>query len=154
MRPPPATPLMQQPSLQYQPAVDASLLPAGSYSSWGAGPAISDGMPSYPDAATYGQNAYGPGVSGNVSRGDLAILPAAVTNVSNQLIRRNQNQQIATVNRGFNTSEWDGSTNTLPVAGVGPHLTDAQLDAQALNVRRTAESSRKQIPPFIQKLQR
>ncbi len=153
MRPPPAAPLMQQPSLQYQPAVDASHLPTGSYSSWGTGPAMPDSMLAYPVATTYGQNAYGSAVTENVSRGDPA-LPTAVTNVSNQLIRRNQNQQVATLNRAFVTSEWDSSSNTLPVAGVDPHLTDAQLDAQALNVRRTAQSSRKQIPPFIQKLQR
>ena len=70
-----------------------------------------------------------------------------------QLVRRNQNQQLAT--RGL--GPWDAFNND-PNAGQQAQWEtaddDEELEQKAMLARKDAQSKRKQIPPFVQKLSR
>jgi heat shock transcription factor len=67
---------------------------------------------------------------------------------SGQLIRRNQNQQLAS-RRG----QWDGFPS--PTQQQWETVDDdEELDQKAAIAKKDAQSKRKQIPPFVQKLSR
>lgn len=70
---------------------------------------------------------------------------------SNQLIRRNTNQQVATSNQGFNMDSRDGQL--VPSDGQTTESYE-ELERRAAIAKKDAQSKSppKNIPPFIQKL--
>jgi heat shock transcription factor len=84
--------------------------------------------------------------------------------MSNQLTRRSTNQQL--ISRG--ARPYNATSNTDPWADMGDDNVDVQgfdpaidendnieaLEQKALITKREAQSKRKQIPPFVQKLSR
>jgi heat shock transcription factor len=67
---------------------------------------------------------------------------------SGQLVRRNQNQQVAS-RRG----QWDGFPS--PTQQQWETVDDdEELEQKAAIAKKDAQSKRKQIPPFVQKLSR
>jgi heat shock transcription factor len=86
-----------------------------------------------------------------VSLDGMEDAPAVGADVpSGQLVRRNPNHQLAP--RGRNA--WDAFSNDKQ--GEWPPVPDEDddLEQKALMARRDAQSKRKQIPPFVQKLSR
>ena len=69
---------------------------------------------------------------------------------SGQLVRRNPNQQLAT--RG--QSAWDPFGNPDPGGAWEAPDDDEELERKAVIAKKEAQSKRKQIPPFVQKLSR
>lgn len=79
--------------------------------------------------------------------------------MSNQLVRRNMNQQIATRNRApaqSGQSQWD-------LEATSPQMNErrweemddeSELDQKAALAKKDAQAKRKQIPPFVLKLWR
>lgn len=68
-----------------------------------------------------------------------------------QLVRRNPNQQLAA--RG--STPWDAFNNNGQQPGWEPaEEEDEELEQKAMLARKDAQSKRKQIPPFVQKLSR
>ncbi|KAF2012539.1 hypothetical protein BU24DRAFT_464922 [Aaosphaeria arxii CBS 175.79] len=66
-----------------------------------------------------------------------------------QLVRRNPNQQIAARGR----TPWDNFNNANPGQWEGAEEEDDdELEQKALLARKDAQTKRKQIPPFVQKL--
>jgi heat shock transcription factor len=98
-------------------------------------------------AATGGQ----PSHSRVISLDGLEEAPAVDADiVSGQLVRRNPNHQLAP--RGRNA--WDGFNNEKQGEWPSVGREDEELEQKALMARRDAQSKRKQIPPFVQKLSR
>lgn len=69
---------------------------------------------------------------------------------SGQLVRRNQNQQLATRGR----SPWDPYGSTPQPGPYENEDDDEELERKAVIAKKDAQSKRKQIPPFVQKLSR
>lgn len=73
---------------------------------------------------------------------------------SNQLVRRHPNQQL--VSRGNNG--WQDSSNSTGGPGQGAWEAmdegEEDLEQRALIAKKEAQTKRKQIPPFVQKLSR
>ncbi|KAF2093957.1 hypothetical protein NA57DRAFT_80962 [Rhizodiscina lignyota] len=73
---------------------------------------------------------------------------------SNQLVRRNTNQQIAARSKPAGGNLWQDLDNTGQVS-EWPTTTvenDEELEKRAMAAKKEAQSKRKQIPPFVQKL--
>jgi heat shock transcription factor len=69
---------------------------------------------------------------------------------SGQLVRRNPNQQLAT--RGQNA--WGPYASPDPGGAWEAPDDDEELERKAVIAKKEAQSKRKQIPPFVQKLSR
>jgi heat shock transcription factor len=69
---------------------------------------------------------------------------------SGQLVRRNPNQQLATRAQ----SGWGPFANADPGAAWEAPDDDEELERKAVVAKKEAQSKRKQIPPFVQKLSR
>lgn len=72
------------------------------------------------------------------------------TSYSGQLVRRNPNQQLTA--RGRNAWDNFGNPNQGQWQQEGVEDDDEDLEQRALLARKDAQSKRKQIPPFVQKL--
>lgn len=88
---------------------------------------------------------------------------APSTTPSTALARRGANNQLVTTNRSFNSQQndpWPGfgddSLMTQPNGGprVDEHDNIEVLEERAQRAKREAQAKRKQIPPFVQKLNR
>ncbi|KAI5259396.1 hypothetical protein E4T42_00256 [Aureobasidium subglaciale] len=75
----------------------------------------------------------------------------AVAPPSNQLVRRNTNQQVA---RTSQRNQWSGNfaNQTDRVWEDMEHEEEQDLDQKAAIAKKDAQAKRKQIPPFVQKL--
>jgi heat shock transcription factor, other eukaryote len=71
-------------------------------------------------------------------------------NSSGQLVRRNQNQQLAA--RG--STPWDAFASGQQGGWDHVEEEDEELEQKAMIAKREAQAKRKQIPPFVQKLSR
>jgi heat shock transcription factor len=67
-----------------------------------------------------------------------------------QLVRRNPNQQLAARTR----NPWDPYTSPEPTTAWEAPDDDEELERKAVVAKKEAQSKRKQIPPFVQKLSR
>lgn len=82
----------------------------------------------------------------------------APTNLSNQLVRRDTNQQLTM--RTPQRSQWSSiANNQRPVdsrvwENMGDDEEEQDVDTKAALAKKDAQSKRKQIPPFVQKLSR
>jgi len=130
--------------------------PAGAAYGNGLGPQLSDDQflqwgqaaqasNPYPDNSAYPMNANN--------------YPANAPQPSTQLTRRPMNQIASRppMNAAMNDAAWLEATNTSPGGGHadtawGDDLTE--LEAKAQVAKREAQTKRKQIPPFVQKLNR
>ncbi|RDW56602.1 hypothetical protein BP5796_13067 [Coleophoma crateriformis] len=105
----------------------------------------------YPDPASYNINPYG---GGNTLSQPQFGQPAP--GASTQLARRPMNRQLVATNQraGYDGAPWD-SFNDDPsgASGILGENDDIDLlEERAAIAKREAQASRKQIPPFIQKL--
>ena len=108
-----------------------------------------------PSFYEYGGNmAAGAGQSNHnriVSLDGLNDGSAVVPDTSSQLVRRNPNQQLAARGR----SPWDAfQTDNQPSEWAQVEEDDEELEQKAMLARKDAQTKRKQIPPFVQKLSR
>ncbi|KAF2756198.1 hypothetical protein EJ05DRAFT_93350 [Pseudovirgaria hyperparasitica] len=71
---------------------------------------------------------------------------------SNQLVRRNRNNQLALQNRSLDPNTWQELGTDAQAAGWENAEDDEDLEEKALQARKEAQSKRKTIPPFVQKL--
>ncbi|KAI9828868.1 MAG: hypothetical protein M1819_006483 [Sarea resinae] len=110
----------------------------------------------YPDAASFNANLY-TGMTNGLNQ--PAVVPGTP---SNQLARRPANQSLVATRSGplvptnGNAEDpWADLEGTLQQQGPGWTNTEEgleQLEQRALLAKRDAQSKRKQIPPFVQKL--
>lgn len=112
------------------------------FMSW-SDPAAMNGVPAYTDPTMYDTNLMA-GIQNGVSYTNGQRL-ATDQAPSNQLVRRNTNQQLAARDYGaygqVGQPGWE-------------HEDDEDLEAQAMRAKKEAQAKRKQIPPFVQKLSR
>ena len=150
-RPAPGTSPKLHPQLgpvpNYAPSNSSSQLSNEQFLQWGQNPSANViGPTSFGDVASFNS-------AGHVVSQDLS---GPVTSSSNQLTRRQQANQVATRNRGY-----DQVTAILePNANAGQGESGPwgesleELYQRALAAKREAQAKRKQIPPFVQKLSR
>ena len=87
-----------------------------------------------------------------VSTSQAPTYPPAVAPPSNQLVRRNTNQQVA---RTPQRNQWSNFANQPDrVWEDMEHEEEQDLDQKAAIAKKDAQAKRKQIPPFVQKLSR
>ncbi|TIA44809.1 hypothetical protein D6C77_10784 [Aureobasidium pullulans] len=85
-----------------------------------------------------------------VSTSQAPTYPPAVAPPSNQLVRRNTNQQVA---RTPQRNQWSNFANQPDrVWEDMEHEEEQDLDQKAAIAKKDAQAKRKQIPPFVQKL--
>lgn len=147
---PGASPVVQQ---QAQPSSHYSLNPPSMSSEhvlqWGPDNGI-NGTSSYPDpSGSFNPNIYN----------TFAQAQVRPSEPSNQLTRRPASQRILTRGSPFNNSEsetWPGFANGAlqPPREEGWIKDDDNLEQKAMTAKREAQTRRKLIPPFVQKLSR
>jgi heat shock transcription factor len=132
----------QAPIQTYQP--DATTLPTDQYMNWTDNPISADMNFNDPTLYDYGNGAMG----GHNRVVSLEGVDDGTEMNSGQLIRRNQNQQLAS-RRG----QWDGYPS--PTQQQWETVDDEEeLEQKAAIAKKDAQTKRKQIPPFVQKLSR
>jgi len=94
------------------------------------------------DASSFDPSFYVAPANGQTDGANLAP-------TSNQLVRRNGNQQLAARSRN---GAWEDINGGPPQPWEEEE--DENLDDKALMAKRDAQAKRKQIPPFVQKLSR
>jgi heat shock transcription factor, other eukaryote len=154
---PGASPIVQQPEQQQYVAAQPNQPSDEAYDSfidW-ADPIFSlQGSSSVVNQPSYNPGAYpNAGFNGDINASNIApSMPLQTSQSAGQLVRRNANQQLARQERG----QWE-------MGGVGAQSQpatweaeedDTELEQQALEAKKDAQSKRKQIPPFVQKLSR
>lgn len=120
-------------------------LPTDQYMNWND-PTMATDMNAFndPNLYDYGNSAMG----GHNRVVSLEGLNDGTEMNSGQLIRRNQNQQLAS-RRG----QWDGFPS--PTQQQWETVDDdEELEQKAAIAKKDAQAKRKQIPPFVQKLSR
>lgn len=124
------------------------------YLGWNSGEGMNNMGNQYQDQNIYDANMYNAGLNGNVGIDSGGSINPSMPPGSNQLVRRNPNQQLATRGR----PAWPD-----PNGGMQPSQTpwesvddedERDLEQRALAAKRDAQAKRKQIPPFVQKLSR
>lgn len=114
----------------------------------------SDGDLFFPDATSYDPNFFPTNLN------DMQSQPynASTDPPSNQLVRRNTNQQLAARSAGFPQDQWPSFTNaaTGPQDRIWENMDEREhdLDQKAALAKKDAQAKRKQIFPFVQKLWR
>lgn len=104
---------------------------------------------------SYG-NAYGLGGAAGPSHNRIVSLDGQDDSMgsadltSGQLVRRNPNQQLAARGR----SAWDAFDGNGHQEWENNEDDDESLEQKALLAKKDAQAKRKQIPPFVQKLNR
>jgi heat shock transcription factor, other eukaryote len=147
----------QQSALQpnvYPPAQEATNMSTDQYLNWDDA-AIMNNVPSaYSDPSLYDSNMYTTNTNGSIPQVSGANLPTDSATYSGQLVKRNTNQQLAARGR----SPWEtfnGDSGGGQQAGGWENTDDdEELEQKAMLARKDAQSKRKQIPPFVQKLSR
>lgn len=108
----------------------------------------------YPDPSLYDSNMYTTNTNGSIPQVSGTNLPTDPATYSGQLVKRNTNQQLAARGR----SPWEtfnGDSGGGQQAGGWENTDDdEELEQKAMLARKDAQSKRKQIPPFVQKLSR
>lgn len=154
-RPAPGTsPLTQQTPSQVLNGLDYLSGPdiantSDQYVEWATANGTNTAPFAYPDSSAYESNVYSTNLDGLLQQG---IGPAVAP--SNQLVRRDTNQQLAARARTGQQHAWSDPS----VSAVRPQPDweddDEELERQAQIAKRQAQADRKQIPPFVQKLSR
>lgn len=105
---------------------------------------------------TYDSNLYANNLNGSQAQSLSSNLATAVPIPSNQLVRRNANQQLA--RNGVMAEDQYGPGNPMlqPEDYTYEEVKDEELDLdeRAALAKRDAQAKRKQIPPFVLKLWR
>lgn len=112
----------------------------------------------YSDPTAYDSNIYS--AAANAAQPQIYganIAPAPLPQ-SNQLVRRNTNQQLAARRGGHQQDHWNVFGNnpgpTPDRAWENMDEDERELDQRAAVAKKDAQAKRKQIPPFVQKLWR
>lgn len=107
-----------------------------------------DSTPNNSNPASVAANFFPP----QVPTGQASGYGPAVAPTSNQLVRRNTNQQVA---RTPQRNQWSSFANPSDrVWEDMEHEEEQDLDQKAAIAKKDAQAKRKQIPPFVQKLSR
>lgn len=117
---------------------------------------------SFPDLSNYDANFYASALNGAQPSTYAAATSPAPPNSSNQLVRRNTNQQLAQrtpqrnqwSNFNNNTNNDTSLQNSDRVWENMEEEDEPDLDQKAAIAKKDAQAKRKQIPPFVQKLSR
>lgn len=135
----------------YPPANPNSQLSNEQFLQWGQNPsANSINTSSFADPSTYNPAGY-------AASQDLTVAAAPATPTTNQFARRQPPQnQLVTRNRGYEQAPAVYTENTSGVGGESGAWGESleELYQRAITAKREAQSKRKQIPPFVQKLSR
>jgi len=134
-------------------ADDVSNALGDQYVDWNPGQGMANIANQYSDQNIYDASLYNSGMNGNVGGDAAESTNAAMAARSNQLVRRNQNQQLATRGR----PGWPDANSNLQPQTTWEHFEEEDerdLEQRALAAKRDAQAKRKQIPPFVQKLSR
>ncbi|GAB7343792.1 hypothetical protein MBLNU457_1765t1 [Dothideomycetes sp. NU457] len=113
------------------------------------------GSPMVPDpsfsqfnAENFANTTFDPNIYPSFGLGQPANLPTVKSSPSNQLVRRNTNQQLMVGNQA--QDQWLAPPTTGAAWEVND--SDQELDRKAAMAKRDAQAKRKQIPPFVLKL--
>lgn len=149
-------PFQQQ---QQQPLLnDASHLTDEQFLNWEP-PLKAVSTNAYSDPSLYSPQLFNASFTSSVPQVDGGQLAPAPSPISNQLVRRNINQQVAPRQQWLavnnNDDVWADFGSALGAqTGVDQSEQEEELDQRAAAVKRQALAERKQIPPFILKLSR
>ncbi|KAJ9642934.1 Heat shock transcription factor [Coniosporium tulheliwenetii] len=136
---------------------DSSNLPEDQLLNWND-PTATSGMGTvYPDPSAYEiSNVYGANPAASIPQGSGPLLAPTARQNSNQLVRRNTNQELAARGISENQSAWQDFGSPAMIHGGGGAVydndEDGDLAQRAQVAKRDAQAKRKQIPPFVQKL--
>jgi heat shock transcription factor len=120
---------------------------------WNPGQGINSMPMPYQDQNIYDTNLYNAGLNGNVGTDAAGSLNQSLPLSSNQLVRRNPNQQLAP--RAPAGWQDPAGGQQPPAPWEQPDSEDEQeLEQKAMAAKRDAQAKRKSIPPFVQKLSR
>jgi heat shock transcription factor len=124
------------------------------YLNWDDAAIMNNVASAYPDPSLYDSNMYTTNTNGSMPQVSGTNLPTDPATYSGQLVKRNTNQQLAARGR----SPWEtfnGDSGGGQQAGGWENTDDdEELEQKAMLARKDAQSKRKQIPPFVQKLSR
>lgn len=149
-RAPGASPISQQNAYH-----DTGSVATDSYmSTWNDPTSGAGDMSGFSDPSLYDQLSYASNVGGQPSTHNRVISLDGVNGngdmgTQGQLVRRNPNQQLARA-RGA----WDPYNSSNPSGTWENTDDDEELERKAMIAKKDAQSKRKQIPPFVQKLSR
>lgn len=99
-------------------------------------------------ADNFANATFDPNMYPSFGLGQSANLPTVKSSPSNQLVRRNTNQQLMVGNQA--QDQWLAPPTTGTAWEVND--SDQELDRKAAMAKRDAQAKRKQIPPFVLKL--
>lgn len=136
----------------FQNVQDVSELPTDHYTTWDGSEAFENTAGAFPDSATYDGNFFNSAANNGMQQQAGGVVTNNAGLNSNQLVRRDRNQQLTTINR-TPWQEFGGSGNGQ-VQNWENSDDEDDLEAKALTAKREAQAKRKQIPPFVQKLSR
>lgn len=129
----------------YPSANPGSQLSNDQFLQWGQNPSAN----AFPNPSNFNPTGY-------VASQDITppAAPAAPTN--NQVARRQGQNQLVTRNRGYEQAPTVYAEDTSGTGGESSAWGESleQLHKRAADAQRDAQSKRKQIPPFVQKLSR
>lgn len=124
-------------------------VPTDQYMNWND-PSMGADMGAFTDPTlfeNYGTNTMNSGHNRVISLDGMTDVPDMN---SGQLVRRNQNQQLAPALR---RGQWDGYASPTQQWENIPD-DEEELEQKAALAKKDAQAKRKQIPPFVQKLSR
>ena len=127
---------------------DTSANSADQFMDWNTVEALNGAGNPYDNNANVDANFYNNALSG---LGSSSNAPMS----SNQLVRRNTNQQLAARSAPMGGNLWQDQSTTGQVSEWPPAEENGEeLERRALAAKKDAQAKRKQIPPFVQKLSR
>lgn len=107
----------------------------------------------FPDSSSYDDDLYSTALNGAQTQPYGSTNLAIPASASNQLVRRNTRQEVATRNAGIVQEQWNNHDSTGQER-EWEDMNDAELDQKAALAKKDAQAKRKQIPPFVLKLWR
>lgn len=137
-----------QPNLvpsNYPPTAPGSQLSNDQFLQWGQNPSAD----AFPNPSNFNPPGY-------AASQDITAPAAPAAPNNNQVARRQGQNQLVTRNRGYEQPPTVYAENTPGSGGESSAWGESleQLRQRALDAQRDAQSKRKQIPPFVQKLSR
>lgn len=144
-----------QPGLSYPPNHDSGGISSDNYVNWDETAGTSNINNAFDDTNTFDPSYYFGDVNGSAARETGSGLGAGQSQYSGQLVKRNNNQHLATRPNNWQEFSGPGRRNQSGV-WENEEDDDEDLEAKALVARKEAQSNgkQKQMPPFVQKLSR
>ncbi|KAK5150842.1 hypothetical protein LTR04_006712 [Oleoguttula sp. CCFEE 6159] len=153
VHPPPQT---QTQTAQEYSMPDASGFTDDQFPDWTIQNGVNIPTAAYSEPAMYNPNSYAAAMGGLVPQINTMQPPVGAPPSSNQLVRRNTNQQMSARGGPYNNEGWvDYGTAVVQPPTTGWDDVDEdeeELEQKVAAARRDAQAKRKTIPPFVQKL--